>query len=445
MPETRRDGRRPDGQAAAQPARRPLTTRIVMSFTGFGGVLALLMAVYVFGAFIYTERQHLHSLLADEMSYLRESGREHASVLDSMSLYQGPAEALREALPPDLRSLEVGTHRLAAPARLVGVEQEQGILRLVSMSFEPVHGREQSLLLVLGVGVLLALYGSAWAGLWLARRIVAPVRSLADRVERRDVDAVERLAEGHADDEVGALARSFDAYEARIRELLERERQATDQASHELRTPITVIAGAAELLLADPSLTAASRRKVQRIRRAAIEMAELVETFLLLAREPQESLEAPPSGRSLGTVLREVIDSQSVWLQDKPVRLHLEIEEDVPVREPERLLAIVVSNLVRNACQYTEHGTVEVRGRGDGVDVLDTGPGLGSESRAHVFSTQPGAQAGRRGGLGLPLVRALCERQGWSVSLSARPGGGTVASLRFEGGAPGLHAPFTSP
>lgn len=435
----------PATRPSSRPAsRRPLTTRIVIAFTGFGAILSVFMAAFVLGAFIYTERQHLNSLVADEMSYLRESGRTHAAVLDTMSLYQGPADTLREELPPDVRSLGVGTHRLDAPARLVAVEQADGILRVVSMSFEPVHGRQRSLLLVLGTGVLLAIYGSAWAGFWLARRIVEPVRSLADRVERRDVDAVERMAEGNADDEVGALARSFDAYEARIRDLLERERRVTDQASHELRTPITVITGAAELLLADETLTMAARQRVARIRRAAIEMAELVETFLLLAREPEEVAGAPRPGRSLAALVREVIDSQAIWLEGKPVELRLEVEEDGPLREPERLLAIVVANLVRNACQYTERGSIEVRVRSDGIDVLDTGPGLGRDSRTHAFSAQPGVQPGHRGGLGLPLVRALCERQGWSVSLSARPGGGTIAALRFEGGTAGLHATFTS-
>lgn len=424
--------------------RRPLTTRIVIAFAGFGGLLALLMAVYVFAAFEYTERAYMQGLVDDQMSYLRESGRPHSVVLDIMSLHQGPAETLREELPPDLRSLGPGAYHLYTPPRHVAVEQQDGILRVVSMDLQPIYDRERSLALVLAGGMLVAVYGSLWIGYWLAGRIVEPVRSLADRVERRDLDSAERLAEGYADDEVGVLARTLDTYQARIRDLLERERRATDQASHELRTPITVITGAAEILLADETLTLAARQRVERIRRAAVEMAELVETFLLLAREPEEVAGAPRPGRSLAALLREVIDSQAIWLEGKPVELRLEVEEDGPLREPERLLAIVAANLVRNACQYTEQGSVEVRVRSDGIDVLDTGPGLGRDSRSHAFSAQAGAQAGSRGGLGLPLVRVLCERYGWSVSLSTRPGGGTVAALRFEGGTPGLHAAFTS-
>lgn len=426
--------------------RRPrhLTTRIVLAFVAFGGVLSALLAVLVLGAFGYSERDQVGDIVAAELDYLRSSGEPHAAELETISLFQGAEADIRQRLPADLAELEPGMHRLEYPERLVGVEREGGVLRVVSLDFAEMHAREHRLEIVLAIAVLVALYLSAWVGYWLSRTIAAPVRQLADSVMRRSADNPELLAPDYADDEIGALARAMDGYEARIRALLERERQFTDRASHELRTPVTVIAGATELLLEDPGLSPAGKTRVERIRRAALEMAELVETFLLLARERGEA-ESPDAEEApallLSALVRRVLEQQRVWLAGKPVELVLEIDADPPCPGPQRLLAIVVANLVRNACQYTERGSVHVRLRADGLDVSDTGPGLRSQDASNAM---PNTRHGAGSGLGLPLVKALCARGGWSVHWSERAGGGTVASLRCMTAPAAVDGSFTS-
>lgn len=428
------------------PRPRRLTARIVLAFVVFGGVLSVLLALLVLGAFAYAERDQLEDLVAAELEYLRRSGEPHAAVLETISLFQGAEPDVRRQLPADLAGLEPGMHRLESPERLVGVEREAGQLRVVSLDFAEMHAREHRLMAVLAIAVLVALYLSAWVGYWLSRAIAAPVRQLADSVTRRSADTPDTLAPDYADDEIGALARAVDSYEARIRALLERERQFTDRASHELRTPVTVIAGATELLLEDPDLSPASRARVERICRASLDMAELVETFLLLARERGEEeiqdTEQEPA-IALSMLVRRVLEQQRIWLAGKPVELVLQIDADPPCPRPQRLLAIVVANLVRNACQYTERGVVHVRLLAEGLEVSDTGPGLQAQAAG---SEVPGMRGSAGSGLGLPLVKSLCARGGWAVQWSERPGGGTVASLSFTPGtpdAPGVDESFT--
>lgn len=422
---------------------RRLTARIVLAFIGFGGALSVLLALLVLGAFAYAERDQLEDLVAAELDYLRESSEPHAMVLETISLFQDAEPDVRRQLPADLAGLEPGMHRLEHPERLVGVERDGALLRVVSLDFAQMHAREHRLMVVLAVAVLAALYVSAWVGFWLSRTIAAPVRQLADSVTRRSTDSPGTLAPDYADDEIGALARAVDGYETRIRGLLEREREFTDRASHELRTPVTVITGATELLLEDPDLSPASTARVERIRRAALDMAELVETFLLLARERGEenAQEAEGEAIPLSVLVRRVLEQQRVWLGEKPVELVLEVDADPPCPGPQRLLAIVVANLVRNACQYTEHGMVHVRLRADGLDVSDTGPGLRTQDRG---DRSPNERRRTGNGLGLPLVKSLCDRGGWSVHWSERPGGGTIASLRCPPRQPDVDGTFTS-
>ncbi len=419
-----------------------LTARIVVAFVGFGGVLSVLLSLLVLGAFTYAERDQVEDLVAAELDYLRESGEPHAMALETIGLFQGAEPELRRLLPADLAGLEPGMHRLEQPDRLVGVERDGALLRVVSLDFAQMHAREHRLMLVLALAVLVALYISAWIGFWLSRTIAAPVRQLADSVRRRSTDSPGMLAPDYADDEIGALARAVDDYEIRIQGLLEREREFTDRASHELRTPVTVITGATELLLEDRDLSPAAKARVERIRRAALDMAELVETFLLLARERGEEnvQEAEDEAIPLSVLVRRVLEQQRVWLAGKPVELVLEVDADPPCPGPQRLLAIVVANLVRNACQYTERGMVHVRLRADGLDVSDTGPGLQPQDSGDM---PPGTRRGAGSGLGLPLVKSLCERGGWSVHWSERPGGGTIASLRCAPRPPDVDGTFT--
>lgn len=418
------------------PTRRRLRTRIVLAFVAFGAALALLMAAIVLGAFFYSERDTIEDLVSAELAYLRNSGEPHAAEIEPISLFQGPAADIRRRLPEALATLPPGIHRLAHPDRVVGVEEEAGTLRVVSIDFAELHAREHRLMNFLAIAVLVAIYVSAWGGFWLSRKITAPVRQLAQSVTGRATEGGEPLAPQHANDEIGALAAAFDSYETRIRDLLERERSFTDRTSHELRTPITVISGATELLLADPDLAPQQRQKLQRIQRATLEMAELVETFLLLARDPAYgAASAPGAGSdSICRLARRIVEDQHVWLEGKPVSLEMECIADASVPGAERLAAIVLANLVRNACQHTAWGSVTVRVLPGCVEVLDTGPGMGAAAGS--------GQAAERRGLGVPLVSALCARAGWTVSWADRDSGGTVARLCFA--PPGVDGSFTS-
>ncbi len=154
------------------------------------------------------------------------------------------------------------------------------------------------LALILVVGVTLVALLAAGGGWWLAGRVIAPVRDLADRVRGRDAaDPLDPFAEGLPNDEVGDLARTIARYLARLRAFVERERAFAGNASHELRTPLAVIQSTTEVLLGDERLDERTRGRVDRIARAARGMADLTEALLMLARErPGQAAPTAPCG-----------------------------------------------------------------------------------------------------------------------------------------------------
>jgi signal transduction histidine kinase len=238
-----------------------------------------------------------------------------------------------------------------------------------------------------------------------------------------------RLGLEHA--EVAVLAEALRSFATRLEAFGERERNFTRDASHELRTPLTVIKVAADVLADEENLSAFAQRSLTRIRRSVREIEALIEAFLVLARESDTGL--PEQDFLVNDVVREEVERYRDLLGLKPVDLRLEEHARFALHAPSRVLAVVIGNLLRNACLYTERGSIVVSVHEDSVRVTDTGCGMDKEDLERAF--QPfyrGSGTGARGhGIGLAIVRRIADRFEWPVELESRPGKGTVATLRF--------------
>lgn len=153
-----------------------------------------------------------------------------------------------------------------------------------------------------------------------------------------------------------------------------------------------------------------------RIERAISEMESLIETFLFLARHGQKPDE--DTRCDLVVVVNTVVDSCRHLLESKPVDINLSIPDSQIVQAPESLVSIAIGNLVRNAFMYIDEGKVEISVLKDKLVVQDNGPGIDP------------AQQGK--GLGLTIVRRLCERMQWTFNIVSRQGDGTRAELIFK-------------
>ena len=285
--------------------------------------------------------------------------------------------------------------------------------------------------------VLLALYSMAYLSYAYARRGISPVVALAQRVARLDPGEVAGdLGRDLPGTEVAVLARALDDYAARIGALVERERRFTADASHELRTAVTIIGNSAELMAEDPALTPATRARVQTIRAAARDLGEVLSLLLLLAREPGTRAAAgpPEAGQcEAGAVAAHEADRYRSLLDGRPVVLEVHRQAQLPLSAPAQAVGIVLGNLIRNACAYTPAGHITVTVLEHTVSVADTGPGIPDADIPAALGGhyRPRGGSGAGSGLGLSIVQRVCEHYGWALHLGSAPGGGLVASVRF--------------
>jgi signal transduction histidine kinase len=285
--------------------------------------------------------------------------------------------------------------------------------------------------------VLLVLYLSTWLAFRLSRRAFSPVIALARQVRELDPAAPqpgrldpERLPPD-ADAEVRELAEALARYSQRLAEFVDRERNFTRDASHELRSPLAVIQMAAELLADDPLLGEAGQRSVQRIRRAAGDMQQLTSAFLLLARESETGL--PVEEVAVNAVVAEELERAQLLTEGRPIRAELRASCSLFVDAPEKVLAVLLGNLLRNAFSYTDAGEVVVEIAPHAVVIRDSGVGMSPNEVSGLYQPFVRGERSLRGGhgVGLTIVRRLSDRFGWPVSIDSEVGVGTRVEVRF--------------
>ena len=438
-------------------SRRSLRGRVLWAFGLFAFALSSLYGLLSAAALYIVEDSMVGRTLELELEdYLARREVDPAASLPSarwLGATLDPSE-----LPPRLRDqanaadgiYEISPVFTKVEPFLLIHTFENGQRLYLHMNAEDVEVVDESVgrmgLAILATVVAVTLVGIV-LGHFTGRRLIAPVVELARRVRRLDdePDGVISM-EGFVDDEVGLLARTLAASNARSRAFLDRERRFTRDASHELRSPVTVVRGAVELLEQMPEVSKPHvRRPLDRIRRANEEMARLIDAFLWLARE--EDLSQGRAARSLNESVRQAVEHHRHLLEGKDVEVVEEVDPRATVKAPEGVLGIICGNLVANAFFFTQEGRILLRGDGLRLDVEDSGPGIPLERRQKVLEPHQQGGSSQGFGLGLAIVRDLCERFGWTLSLEqVLEDRGTRISVFFarEGGESGIPSKNTA-
>lgn len=271
---------------------------------------------------------------------------------------------------------------------------------------------------------------------WLHLSLTRPIDDLARRM--RDLNPLQpsqRLPTNYRKTELNTIASETNAHLDRVEQAIERERSLLDQASHEFRTPLAVISGAADVLN-KLELEPRAQRPLDRIDEAVDVLTRIMDALLYLSREP--STKDRSEVTILHGLLPGLVEDHQYLLVGKPVALVLEYNEPMVVRAPESMVRIAVGNLLRNAVEHTHGGEVRLSVREGVLLIRDTGIGFDTALVAQRYTQslkQSGPKAGAAG-LGLFLTQRICERFNWRLELISSASNGTSASIDFKGRRP---------
>jgi signal transduction histidine kinase len=421
--------------------RRRLRSRIVLSFLLFGTLLSVLFALSTLFLQNYLEDQLIGATLEQELDdYVTQLRLDPSVVEPFYTRIQGyitrPGDP-NQTVSAQVRLLPTGVHdvKIAGGVFKAAVRKEEDLWAFLIYDVSDNQLLKKQLIVAL-IGVVLLF--SVWSftlGAWASRRVMKPVTDLAARLDTLSEDSKpDRLSEHFADDEVGRLAAALDSYADRLHHLVERDREFNADVSHELRSPLTVITGATELLLAQSDLDSKVRTRLLRIARAARQSADITTALLHMVRAEQ-GIDIDNTAQNVGRIVGEVVHLYEPLVGNKPLELRVKEEDRVSVIAPEAVIAVAVGNLIGNAMRYTTEGEVIITIGSGRVTVDDTGPGIPEQELEQVFDRHYRGQniTGKGAGLGLAIVKRLCELYGWSIHFSNREAGGLRAELRFFG------------
>lgn len=393
---------------------------VSMSLTLLGGLALLASDVLI-------EDAAIRDLLERELSFLIGP---HAQDDDL-----GGHDTLRyytdRDVPAALRDFAPGYHDDVRfhdrPFALLVRELDHGERAYLSYDLTFIEGRQETLL-----GALLlafAVFGtlSVIGARWLADRTLAPLLALVRQLRALDPERRgERVVITADSAEMGVIADAINRYVEELDALVTRERAFAAAASHELRTPIAVIQGAAETLALQGPQPALSR-----IERAVTMARHEIDALLALSRVH----ETPASEHfALDRWLQEL--AEPYLIAAPRAHLHWQIPGTTMVCAPRGAIAAIFTNLLRNALRVAGDGEVWVRVGADGFSVEDSGPGIAEADLPRVF--EPGFHTRDGGtGMGLYIAQTLAQRMHWTLRLANRDGGGAIGSLRFTSPLPG--------
>jgi signal transduction histidine kinase len=300
-----------------------------------------------------------------------------------------------------------------------------------------------------GIGELFEIL--AWCGLpalalglcggwWLMRRALAPVAALTRAAEHlNEHNLATRLSRTGNGDELDRLTEVFNAMTERLNLSFQRLREFTLHASHELKTPLTVIHGELETALQRQELPAPERERLESELDEVQRLTKIVDGLTLLTRAGAGQVALAHEPVRLDDLVREALADAQSLARPYGVQINLACWEEITVQGDRHRLRQLLLNLTDNAIKYNQPGgtvTLSLRRAGGDAEitVINTGKGLSPEQLPHLFEPFFRGDASHSHaiegcGLGLSIAKWIVTAHDGTISITSEPGRLTTATV----------------
>jgi signal transduction histidine kinase len=403
--------------------------------------LAIVTIVVATHGYLVNERAELvvwESLLRTEMTHFIERRATDPgyqwSDTDALRLYGPPSD---RPVPEAFASLSPGVHDdVVTPDGefVVFVNDSPEGVAAIALEVSKFERGEHDLGLILGAStvavvailVFITHLGAGW--------VVRPLTSLAKQIASFAPDRPGQRVpvEGSSPREAEVIADALNGYLHRLDQFLVRERTFVNMASHELRTPITVIASSAEVALDRCSSTCEASNYLTHILTTARDMERLVSMLVALAKDPAR-LRGADETVDLATLIPLIVADHEFLARHKELSFELDLRPSEPIRAPTQVTRAAIGNLLRNAIENSDRGVIRIASSAAAqVTIADPGHGMSDEEMSAVYTqlARTGQVLGTAG-IGIELISRLCEHLGWQLRFTSELGMGTTATLDF--------------
>lgn len=450
-----------------------LRARLALFYTSIVGGILLLFGLAIYGAVSFSLISHVDDLLNSTYSdivpnnvsvdptgqlkvtsssfldispgvYVQVWGRGSQLQWSNISSFTQPLDSVGlQSRQPNFRDVYIQKSNGSAHLRVLTVPLVSGggnrIVGAIQVatSLAVVDATQQTLLLVLVLGAVLAMAVAGFAGWFSTRQALSPlgdVTKTALQITRAD-DLSRRIPyKGPPDDEVGQLIHAFNQTLSRLENLFNTQRRFLADVGHELRTPLTVIKGNVDLMRRMKTMDIESMDSIES---EVDRLTRMVGDLLLLAQAESGKLPLDRRMIELDTLLLEVLQQMQVLARDRLGLRIADIDQVLVCGDNDRMKQVLV-NLVSNAIKYTPTGGEVVVGLGKlknqaRITVTDNGPGIPPEDLPHIFErfyrgekSRTRQHDGKGFGLGLSIAYWIVRNHGGTIEVDSHLGQGTT-------------------
>jgi len=403
-----------------------------------------ILLVTITGGLLYAASEKLEEslvqqLVSEELNFLIQHHQNLPShtreVSPSVTHYIVGNVAEEAALPPYVRGLEPGLYDLdigeGRGERHIALRDVGSTRYIVVYDLGPYEEREEEFKLLVAALLILIIVITPFIGIFLSNFLVRQLTQLTQKVAVLSPgETTAPLYQEGLEREVGILARTLDAYQQRIKEMLRREQEFTANVSHELRTPLTEIRTSCELLTLDAGLSEKSRARVLYIAKAEQDMRAHMEALLFLARDQAD---ASKETVALRECVEDIVAPLRTEIAAKKLTLTVDIEPHLSLQLNRRALHLVLLNILKNAVNFTATGGIRLSFEHDSLFIADTGVGIAADALHRIFDRHyRGSDSSDGFGIGLDIVKRICEREQWDIRLDSSPDHGTTVRIDFQ-------------
>jgi len=347
------------------------------------------------------------------------------------------SEVLKSSIPVVINLLWHGQPQVALVTPMVYKGSTLGVA-IFSRSSETITTYTQLVTTIFSILVIVTLGLSFLLGHYLVSQALKPVDQLAKVVEKIDLEKKQRRIKvmGHPQDELVILSNKFNLMLTRLRSASKQQMEFISNASHELRSPLTRAITAIDLSLFKPKL---DKNRLTSVKSDLFEINNMLEKLLYLSRLKKDTVYYTKP-YELKILVDSLLSKYAPELKRKQIKVSKAVKSGTSLDLPEEYASALLSNLITNAIKYSHSKTViTIKGEtlaGDTyIQIIDQGIGIKQKDMNKIFNRFYRAKSALIApghGIGLSLVKRICDLYHISLAFDSSPGKGTTVSLRLK-------------
>jgi heavy metal sensor kinase len=279
-------------------------------------------------------------------------------------------------------------------------------------------------------------------GNFLARKTLGPIENVRQQVDDiYDQNLSQRIKVINPQDELGSLTQTFNQMLERLQQAFESQQRFLADASHEIKTPITILRSQWEKMLEEKALPVHFKKEIQNDLEDLVRLAELVDNLLLLSSIDEKSIKIEQKPVDLADVLQEVYEDGKILAEHKHQNINFDYQTTATISGDRSRLVQLFLNLIDNAVKYTdERGGISLflfkTNNTTHVEIRDTGIGISEKDLVHIFNRFYRADKSRSrqlggSGLGLSICQWIVNAHHGKIKIQSEINKGTKVSIEF--------------